>query len=58
MDEKKIQEIIYLLESEQQEQKESYWMQPHKKYEALENYDNAIRALKEIAYLQFDLEIE
>lgn len=58
MNEEKLQEIIYALESEQQEQKESYWAQPHRKYEVMEQYTNAIYALKTIAYLQFGIEME
>lgn len=58
MTEEKLVEIIEVLETEREEQKQAYWLRSDRKYEALERYDDALRALKEIAYYQFDREIE
>lgn len=58
MDQNELEQFIESLEQEKEEQARAYWFDGNKKYETLEQYEKALQALKNIAYLQFDLEIE
>lgn len=58
MDQNELEQFIESLEQEKEEQARAYWFDSNKKYETLEQYEKALQALKNIAYLQFDLEIE
>lgn len=58
MEQEELAQFIDMLELEKDKHSKARWFNIDEKLEMLGEYDKALQALKNIAYLQFDVEIE
>ena len=58
MEQEELAQFIDMLELEKDKHSKARWFNIDEKLEMLGQYDKSLHALKNIAYLQFDLEIE